>query len=424
MSRIFVKGLSKNVTEKELRDVFSQKGEVTDVRIMRTKTNLSRGFGFIGFRHPLEAQTAITYFNNTYMQTCKISVELATKYTNGNDDQDVKKKKNDKNIKTTEKEKEVKAKKAKDDKLVPENIPSKSTKTSKSKDFTDFMEVMKSRRQSKISSNEDGYGRPGATATTQQESEYTSNDEESDMEDINILPSLTATASSTDIDYDDEPDMSTSTIPASAKQKKLSDMDFLKSKITLKFSDETPEEKVDEKPVGAIGMKRSAQRDGDASGQAMEVDHQPIEHEDYHEKEIDDTGRLFVRNLQYAVTEDELRELFSSYGQISEVHIPLDGDKKGKGFAFVQFLFPEHALKAMNDLDGSSFQGRLLHIIPAECPREVSKDDSDKQRKSNQHLSSYQQKKEEERKKNINKKDGWNSSYVRSDAVVESLAER
>ncbi len=38
-------------------------------------------------------------------------------------------------------------------------------------------------------------------------------------------------------------------------------------------------------------------------------------------------------------------------------------------------------------------------------------------------LSSFQQKKEEERRKMANKKEGWNSSYVRSDAVIDSLAE-
>ena len=38
-------------------------------------------------------------------------------------------------------------------------------------------------------------------------------------------------------------------------------------------------------------------------------------------------------------------------------------------------------------------------------------------------LSSFQQKKEEERRKMANKKEGWNASYVRSDAVIDSLAE-
>lgn len=39
-------------------------------------------------------------------------------------------------------------------------------------------------------------------------------------------------------------------------------------------------------------------------------------------------------------------------------------------------------------------------------------------------LSSYQQKKEEERKKLVSKTEGWNASFVRSDTIVDSLAER
>lgn len=38
---------------------------------------------------------------------------------------------------------------------------------------------------------------------------------------------------------------------------------------------------------------------------------------------------------------------------------------QGKGFAFVQFVIPEDARKAMEHLDRHAFRGRLLHIIPA-----------------------------------------------------------
>lgn len=38
---------------------------------------------------------------------------------------------------------------------------------------------------------------------------------------------------------------------------------------------------------------------------------------------------------------------------------------KGKGYAFVLFMFPQNALQAMQQLDGSIFQGRILHVIPA-----------------------------------------------------------
>lgn len=39
---------------------------------------------------------------------------------------------------------------------------------------------------------------------------------------------------------------------------------------------------------------------------------------------IAETGRLFLRNLPYSATEDDIRDLFSEYGELSEVHLVLD----------------------------------------------------------------------------------------------------
>ena len=85
---------------------------------------------------------------------------------------------------------------------------------------------------------------------------------------------------------------------------------------------------------------------------------------------IGETGELFVRNLSYRVTEDELEKLFSPFGQITSINMPLDTlTKQSKGFAHVTFMFPEHALRAFNQLDGHAFQGRLLHILPGKTKK-------------------------------------------------------
>jgi multiple RNA-binding domain-containing protein 1 len=89
-----------------------------------------------------------------------------------------------------------------------------------------------------------------------------------------------------------------------------------------------------------------------------------------------ENGRLFIRNLSYSCKEEELEKLFSSYGPLVEVTIPLDGfSKVAKGFAYVQCMFPEKAIKAFNDLDGTIFQGRMLHIIPAKNKKQETNDD-------------------------------------------------
>ncbi|KAM7523155.1 hypothetical protein LguiA_013057 [Lonicera macranthoides] len=79
LSRICVKNLPKHVAEDRLRDFFSQKGEVADAKLMRTKDGKSRQFGFVGFRSEREAVEALKFFNNSYMDTCRITCEIARK---------------------------------------------------------------------------------------------------------------------------------------------------------------------------------------------------------------------------------------------------------------------------------------------------------------------------------------------------------
>ena len=60
-------------------------------------------------------------------------------------------------------------------------------------------------------------------------------------------------------------------------------------------------------------------------------------------------------------------------GPLSETHLPIDSfTKKIKGFAFVTFMMPEHAVKAYTELDGTNFQGRLLHILPSKPKKDES----------------------------------------------------
>jgi len=59
-----------------------------------------------------------------------------------------------------------------------------------------------------------------------------------------------------------------------------------------------------------------------------------------------------------------------------QIHIPLDRDTgTAKGFAFVQFSSPEVAVQAFRHLDGTVFQGRLLHIVAATAKRESKLDE-------------------------------------------------
>lgn len=79
-----------------------------------------------------------------------------------------------------------------------------------------------------------------------------------------------------------------------------------------------------------------------------------------------ETGRLLVRNLAFSVTEEELETSFEPFGALSEVHIVRDKSSgRSRGMAFVQFMIPEQAAKALVTLDGSFHSGRILHVLPA-----------------------------------------------------------
>lgn len=108
--------------------------------------------------------------------------------------------------------------------------------------------------------------------------------------------------------------------------------------------------------------------------------------------DISDSGRLFIRNLSYECKDGDIRELFSEYvtpwgitcaligyryGELNEVTLPVDKvTGKGTGIGFVQFVLPTDALQAASALDATTFQGRLLHILPAK-PARVKKGEND-----------------------------------------------
>ena len=79
VSRLCVKNLPKHCDEKRLRQHFAQsgEGEVTDVRVMRTKVGKSRLFGFVGFRTPHAAAAAQKHFARSFIDTSRITIEAS-----------------------------------------------------------------------------------------------------------------------------------------------------------------------------------------------------------------------------------------------------------------------------------------------------------------------------------------------------------
>uniref|UniRef100_F7FBF8 Probable RNA-binding protein 19 n=1 Tax=Monodelphis domestica TaxID=13616 RepID=F7FBF8_MONDO len=140
--------------------------------------------------------------------------------------------------------------------------------------------------------------------------------------------------------------------------------------------------------------------------------------EDEEEEDLADSGRLFVRNLPYTSTEEDLEKLFAKYGPLSEVHYPIDGlTKKPKGFAFITFMFPEHAVKAYAEVDGQIFQGRMLHLLPSTIKKETSES-------SDAVSSSYKKKKALKDKANSTSSHNWNTLFMGTNAVADAVAQK
>ena len=77
--------------------------------------------------------------------------------------------------------------------------------------------------------------------------------------------------------------------------------------------------------------------------------------------------RLYVGNLSYSVTEVDLRDVFSTAGDISEVKVVLDRDTgRPRGFAFVEMASDSAAAAAIAQLNGRELQGRALNVKEAQ----------------------------------------------------------
>jgi len=76
--KLYVGNLSYSTTEEELRELFSQAGNVATVAVIKDRdTGQSKGFGFIEMTTQAEAQTAISKFNSYKMGERALTVNLA-----------------------------------------------------------------------------------------------------------------------------------------------------------------------------------------------------------------------------------------------------------------------------------------------------------------------------------------------------------
>ncbi len=76
--------------------------------------------------------------------------------------------------------------------------------------------------------------------------------------------------------------------------------------------------------------------------------------------------KLYVGNLSYRTTEQEISELFATVGTVASVKLITDNQTgRARGFGFVEMGSPEDAQKAIETLNGKNFMGRNLVVSEA-----------------------------------------------------------
>ena len=76
--------------------------------------------------------------------------------------------------------------------------------------------------------------------------------------------------------------------------------------------------------------------------------------------------KMYVGNLPFDAAENDLRGLFSNYGDVTDIHLPFDRDSgRPRGFAFVTMDTPEGMQEAIKQLDSQPFMGRPMTVNEA-----------------------------------------------------------
>ncbi|XP_001807432.1 probable RNA-binding protein 19 [Tribolium castaneum] len=456
MSRLVVKNLPKNITEEKLRNLFQEKGTITDVQLKYTPEGKFREFAFVGYQNENEAQEAIKHFDGMFMHTRKIKVEpcallgdskkpkawskyapesTAYKKAHGiltkEEDNDKPKvaKKNQKEDETIEL-----LKKYQDDPMFEEFLELHNPEESKK--LRKIIEKQKEHDVKSESEEDEGKGSSSENDSDEETQDRLADQKISDLEYMKKL-----------VKKKEKP----------KKEPKKLDLFTLKLR-GLPYNSRKKDIKQFLKPVTPFSIRLPAKIHGIAYvGFKTEKDYKKAllkdrsfiagkrisvmeysgknntEHEETsnnvrkkwvsqeealkNEEDIAETGKIFVRNLAYTTTEDDVENLFSKFGPLAEVNLPVDPtSKKIKGFGTVTFVMPEHAARAYGELDGSILHGRMVHLLPGKS-KDVA-DEPDLEESTN-----FKKKKEAKQKSEAGSSHNWNSLFLGHNAVAEVIAD-
>ncbi|KAI0668958.1 hypothetical protein C8Q78DRAFT_978775 [Trametes maxima] len=389
MSRLIVKNLPAYLTQEKLRKHFESSegpgGILTDVKIVLKPDGTSRRFGFVGYKTPQDAERAKKWFNRSFVDSSRITVDVVEGAKNAPAPRPNKRPRLGPSPNELVIDKPV-------DKVKP------STKDAAWQGAGDelaneFLQFMRPRTKGPSWKDDDPTPAPQTSSLIDSAS--------GSSQKGKTLGEKASKAKSAE---------ASGGPMGQSSEEPASDLDWLRrhTKPTLDEVEtfETFEQSDDEHPGN--------DEINDDANKALESLPDPTR------TAILGTSRLFLRNLSFTCVEEELRELFQQHGEVSQVHIVLDpSTKRSKGLAYVTFSKPDAALAAYEALDKTSFQGRLLHILPA-----VDRKGKEEGVEGEGKKRSLKQDREAKRKATAGKEFNWAMLYMNSDAVVSSIADR
>ncbi|KAJ8610885.1 hypothetical protein MRB53_038273 [Persea americana] len=378
-SRIFVKGLPPSITDADFRQHFSKFNDFTDAKVFP-----QRRIGYVGFKSPEDAAArAVKYFNKSFMRMSRIGVELARDVTKPH---------------SSETEPQTKIKDGAEEptanplkrKRHAEQLESQEDKL---KEYLISAARPNSGPSQAVAGVSDASSQPRRAADPERQ-------RRTDKSAVQESPStVAATVSSTVGAVDNSEPEATKAAPEPSGPA-ASDGDWVRSRTSRLLDLEDDDKEHD--PTGNGPTADSAAKSeeqfkphGEAAranvnAQPQEINGAMSDSERANAKPVDEvqsvedpdltalrkSKRLFLRNLAYTVDETALREYIGSDDTIEEVHISRDKNTGSpKGTAFVLFNDSEAAYETLRRLDGSIFQGRLLHVMPADPKRDSKLED-------------------------------------------------
>lgn len=83
------------------------------------------------------------------------------------------------------------------------------------------------------------------------------------------------------------------------------------------------------------------------------------------------TNKLFIGNVSYEMSSDDLREAFAKFGDVVDANIVMDKNSgRSRGFGFVEMKTEDEAKKAMEGLNGQEIGGRKIFVSEAKQKQE------------------------------------------------------